>query len=247
MKNRTELSYQWFANNQLNVLDDKIDQTLKIWASPQKEVVINRKAYDSTLGQCMSQRRASQIIDIMKVVEYAIVIDQHEKIRPLHFMTITTCQHKTKEQDKYFSEYLGIWLKQIPNDGYLWTAERQTKSTNDIHFHVLIYCEKIDIKSKLRLLNKKFKGTGTNALNVKPVLNRGSLGAAKYISSYQVKSLKIDKEVNRVYCRVSQVSYKLRDLYKKYNPLYKEKIEYNQAIEDTQVLYTHQYCTLRKY
>jgi hypothetical protein len=167
-------------------------------------------------------------------------------LKPLKFITITTCQHKENQPDKFFTNYLGDWLRTIENDGYMWTAERQD-ATNDIHFHILIYCKNIDIKKKLKLLNKHFAGTGTNALNVKSIVNRKENGAIRYLTSYQTKAIRLDKEKNRVFARVSQVSQKLKNHYLQYAKDYISYIPYVDEMQECETIYKTKFCVLKRF
>lgn len=209
----------------------------------------NLVAYDKKKGQTLSPKRAKLMRRVCSVFELEM---SGSGLIPF-FVTITTCQHKTQQQDIFYTAILSKWFDNIKANKYMWVAERQDgkrkasgEATNDVHFHILMWMPTFfDIKKQVNYLTKRFEGTGTNVFHVDKVFN--TLGATKYLSKYISKSIG-DKQ--KVFCRKSQISFNMLKVYKanadKY--IYRVDVDNNLYIEITSkgLIYENNFVSIWK-
>jgi len=164
-----------------------------------------------------------------------------------YLVTITTKQNSCLLSHKECKEKLSMWLelrkKQMVFTSYVWWCEIQHKTTNDIHFHIIVFSDiekAFDIPNEVKYLNEKFPQTGTNVINIQPVFN-GLSGVVYYMLSYMKNKIK-----SEIFGKVCQCSYdiiKCFNIHKgKYINIEQHSDNIMQHIEN-KIIFTSEYVT----
>lgn len=186
------------------------------------EGVYNRIPPKNTPDQLnkMNRKKFQKIL-----IETGVYLKQYPNKIP-YLVTITTKQNSTfinetimshKDCKQRLSQWLELRIKQNVFTAYLWWCEIQHKTTNDIHFHIVVFSDNqkpFDIKDEIKYLNKKFPNTGTNVINIAPIKNNTN-GVLFYMLAYMKKF-----KTSYIHGKVCQLSQEIRKCYKQYSSVY---------------------------
>ncbi len=186
------------------------------------EGVANRIPPKNTPDQLnkMNRKKFQKIL-----IETGVYLKQYPNKIP-YLVTITTKQNSTflnervmshKEAKQRLSMWLELRVKQKVFTAYLWWCEIQHKTTNDIHFHIVVFSDiekPFDIKKEVLYLNEKFPQTGTNVINIAKIKNNAD-GVLYYMLSYMKKF-----KTSYIHGKVCQLSQEIRKCYKQHAGIY---------------------------